>query len=390
MDEVYGFYNKTSSETLDLAKYFKEYNDLTNLKSLAELRSNRNEKAGILEIMQMDVNDEDFAVLSEYCSIENLTIPGESFEKYDDTRLGNRKGTYEVKEIPKDVNLETLTKLKERIGLPQRPFVHNLKYRSEICIEPEKVETFKCNSLMEPGNEMLVFVRIYAPFVHQHRLSSVYVSKIFTTHIVAILGSQTLAELRDIISCTSDLSIAKEVSANPDAGARQPQAKEVYKSGFFYIESTFYNDFRDPSNMDNSEVIREWAKKRNLGPFKTASMESVTINSLSVKFGYPWVYQHQGTCEHLLVFSDARLIGPSDNLTISSYPRIHRMRASSTKYCMVCGVFAASWITTHNDRLPHDPCYFCTTCFHSFNYIDGKKIENFLAYPVPFGDVAQD
>lgn len=37
-------------------------------------------------------------------------------------------------------------------------------------------------------------------------------------------------------------------------------------------------------------------------------MEGTRIDSLSVKFGYPWVYQHQGSCEHILVFSDARLI----------------------------------------------------------------------------------
>lgn len=74
----------------------------------------------------------------------------------------------------------------------------------------------------------------------------------------------------------------------------------------------------------------------------------------------------------------------------SSYPRIHRLRAGSTKYCMVCGVFAAGWITTNNERLPHDPCYFCDTCFYSFNYIDGKKIGNFKAYKVPFNtDVTQ-
>lgn len=85
-----------------------------------------------------------------------------------------------------------------------------------------------------------------------------------------------------------------------------------------------------------------------------------------------------------------RLIGPSDSLMVSNYPRIHRMRASSTKYCMVCGVFAAGWITTNNERLPHDPCYFCNTCFHSFNYVDGKKIGNFKAYQVPSSDVNQD
>lgn len=82
--------------------------------------------------------------------------------------------------------------------------------------------------------------------------------------------------------------------------------QNVYKSGFFFIENTFYNDLRDPSNRDNSDEIINWAAKRKLGNFKSESMESTRIDSLSVKFGYPWVYQHQGSCEHILVFSDAR------------------------------------------------------------------------------------
>lgn len=67
MDQVYGFYKKSCSEVLNLEKYFSEYNELTNLKDLAELKSVGNEKAGILEIMQMDISDEDFSALSEYC-----------------------------------------------------------------------------------------------------------------------------------------------------------------------------------------------------------------------------------------------------------------------------------------------------------------------------------
>lgn len=69
MDKVYGFHNRTSSDVLNLEKYFKEYNELTNLKALVDSKAqkNSNEKDGILEIMEMDIGDEDFAALSEYC-----------------------------------------------------------------------------------------------------------------------------------------------------------------------------------------------------------------------------------------------------------------------------------------------------------------------------------
>lgn len=49
--------------------------------------------------------------------------------------------------------------------------------------------------------------------------------------------------------------------------------------------------------IDYSEVIREWAShpKRQLGPFTTAKMEETTIEDLTVRFGYPYVYMHQVT-----------------------------------------------------------------------------------------------
>lgn len=63
---------------------------------------------------------------------------------------------------------------------------------------------------------------------------------------------------------------------------------------------------RDENNHDNSAVIREWAETKSFGQFTVKKMEDTKIESLNVRFGYPWVYQHQGTCEHLIVFTDAR------------------------------------------------------------------------------------
>jgi snRNA-activating protein complex subunit 3 len=82
--------------------------------------------------------------------------------------------------------------------------------------------------------------------------------------------------------------------------------QDVYKSGFIFIEDTFYSDYRDPANYDYSHVIREWAATHELGPFQTGIMEKTKFEDLTVRLGYPYVYQHQGNCEHLIVFSDVR------------------------------------------------------------------------------------
>lgn len=57
---------------------------------------------------------------------------------------------------------------------------------------------------------------------------------------------------------------------------------------------------------DYSAVIREWAQNRGIGHLKTARMEVTRFADLTISLGYPYVYQHQGNCEHLIIFADAR------------------------------------------------------------------------------------
>ncbi|GAA6104586.1 snRNA-activating protein complex subunit 3, partial [Tachysurus ichikawai] len=78
-----------------------------------------------------------------------------------------------------------------------------------------------------------------------------------------------------------------------------------YKSAFFYFEGIFYNDMRFPECRDISKVTRDWAKSRREFPeFKRAKMEETTFNDLRVKVGYPYLYCHQGDCEHVLILTD--------------------------------------------------------------------------------------
>jgi len=199
-----------------------------------------------------------------------------------------------------------------------------------------------------------------------------------------------LTELRDLIKCPSDLVIAGEMSNNPKLtpkeASKMQKAKEMYRSGFIYVEGTFYNDMRWPECVDYSETIRNWVEKtpekRGIGPFKTAKMEETKIEDLTVKMGYPYVYVHQGEHEHLVSFVDARLMGVDDVQAPSAYPFERSVSSKQSTYCTACSVNIATWITTDNDRVPENPFFFCDECFHSFNYtLEGHKIGDFKAYP---------
>lgn len=76
---------------------------------------------------------------------------------------------------------------------------------------------------MVPNKEFLVYVRIYDPFQSQPR--SVRYRSINTLtlkptlrlkNVISIPGCQTLHDLRQKIVCQSDLSIATEISENPN------------------------------------------------------------------------------------------------------------------------------------------------------------------------------
>ena len=42
-------------------------------------------------------------------------------------------------------------------------------------------------------------------------------------------------------------------------------------------------------------------------------MESVKFEDLKLRIGQPYVYMHQGDCEHVLTFTDLRYINQSSN-----------------------------------------------------------------------------
>ncbi|XP_015428875.1 PREDICTED: snRNA-activating protein complex subunit 3 [Dufourea novaeangliae] len=378
MDDVYKRYNSNASPKVHIKEYFDEYLDM--VASANYFLSVKREDRDFVALMGVELGEEEMSMLANYCSVDNLTVEGE-MPQIIDTRKMRKKGTFDPQE-PLDVDLQTIQNLKRRLKQEvKRPLY---KYQSELFIHHEKSAEAN-GQIAIPGQDILVSVRIYHPFVQRARnsLRLECGTRLRLNNITAILGSQTLAHLRDKISCIADHSISRECSENLD-NAIGLMAKDVYKSGFFFIEDTFYNDTRYPTNVDYSKVIIEWAQRRpKLGPFNTASMETCRIDSLFLRFGFPWVYKHQGGCEHLIVFSEARLINCDDDLAVSTYPQIVRLRPISSKFCMICGVYNVQWITLEHERIPHNPCYYCDSCFKSYNYIDNKKVGNFQAYAYP-------
>lgn len=94
---------------------------------------------------------------------------------------------------------------------------------------------------------------------------------------------------------------------------------ENHENGsFFFIENTFFNDTRKPENRVLSRNIVE-NQKKNVFPsfepregletkgFEDAKMQDFKFIDLNVKIGKVYLYRHNESCDHMVVFKDFRL-----------------------------------------------------------------------------------
>ncbi|PAV75290.1 hypothetical protein WR25_03650 [Diploscapter pachys] len=227
-----------------------------------------------------------------------------------------------------------------------------------------------------------------------------------------LLGSNTLSDLKRSFFCAHD----NDFSVN--AMEQRPKLHDMHKvrrcpwqineilfpveqytwiknnelqfrfpSSFFFIGDTFYVDTMgsDPTGIslkmtDISEPIRSWAADRGLGVYKVASIHETKVVDLVTRLGQPFVYVHQGTCEHLVCFTDLRLRTAAD--PPGFYPINLVERKFRRKMCRACNVETAEWIVKNCLTLPSDSFYICTeclleVCFDSAN----QPIDNYELIP---------
>lgn len=303
----------------------------------------------------------------------------------------------DIANLPKHHDLMTLRLQRQDLEKRENDEAYRLKtchYFRKVCflslVNCTKYKTQQKFPEEEcvPRNEVVLTVQVFRPIKTPSGMKKVRLGAHnfpFKIQVeLAVLGSQSLRSLREKIACISDAAVIGDFSEDPDRISDQ-RSIELYKSGFFYIGNTFYNDMSDPSCRDYSKVIIKWAKDphREIGPFKTADMAKTKFADLELRLGYPYVYVHQGYCEHLVVFSDMRVLHPHDSQNRLDYPMPLKTFAFGRRvFCMLCHQNTARWVTYENERVDEDTFFFCDTCFRSYNYTtDHKKIGKFRAAP---------
>ncbi|XP_049871589.1 snRNA-activating protein complex subunit 3 isoform X4 [Pectinophora gossypiella] len=348
----------------------------------------------IREFVGCGLSDEKFLKLQYYCSPDHLktgtekftveqvpnpgVMPDElDFQPFCNPSASTSKAGNELcvvkkfrMRVEKDVKNAYAKKLKYR-GLRMLP----LNSGGDHDIKPEETSV----TLLEPGKDILFRVRVYRPYPYNIKDKPNRVRHSLFSRDVVLLGRQTLSELRDRIVCANDMDMRLDVSERVE-DLPITTAKELFPSGFLFINNVFYVDTR-PGCADLTERLWQWARhKRGLGDFPRKDMCLTSLHQLRVKLGHPEVYVHQGNCEHLFTFSEIRLLGAGDPLRPLQYPRHTALSHNQTVYCTTCAEFGAKWIITGCERVPFDPAFFCESCLKLYLYVGVNKVEDFKAY----------
>ncbi|XP_066472758.1 snRNA-activating protein complex subunit 3 [Tiliqua scincoides] len=331
-----------------------------------------------LSLQQALPVDDDAAVAQDFSCPPEVAAELRAVCSADALKSSDKEDT-EV--IPEDTRLVTLGIRKKALKRREERIIIDRACRQETFLyEMESHMIGKRpqhpDNLVEEG-ELLLTINFFYPVIFQkHKFRKPY-------QTMLVLGSQKLTTVRDSISCVSDLQIGGEFSNHPDQ-APEHISKDLYKSAFFYFEGTFYDDTRHSECRDLSRTIIEWAESRDRGyaNLQAVRMEDYTFNDLNIKIGFPYLYCHQGDCEHLVIITDIRLIHRDDCLDRSFYPLLTKKHWLWTKKCFVCKMYTARWVTNNDSLAPQDPSFFCDVCFQMLHYdAEGNQLGEFLAYP---------
>jgi len=120
------------------------------------------------------------------------------------------------------------------------------------------------------------------------------------------LSTLTLAQIRDAIECISDEQILGEYSQNPDdIKINGQRAGDVNTAACFIIESIIYDDLRRTNIRLSDKIIEQTNTIYTQG----TTMEITNLNDLkTIQLGKPYIYLHQTNCEHVIVFSELKLL----------------------------------------------------------------------------------
>ncbi|KAI1315222.1 small nuclear RNA activating complex, polypeptide 3 [Mortierella claussenii] len=103
-------------------------------------------------------------------------------------------------------------------------------------------------------------------------------------------------------------------------------------------------------------------------------MHDTLIQDLSVRLNHPYLFVHQGNCEHIIKFQHLSLFSQQhDDLNRHAYPKAVFKAKTERHKCRMCNINQAYYVTIDDRLAGETPCYFCRSCYDAFHYdVDGN------------------
>ncbi|KAJ3111221.1 small nuclear RNA activating complex, polypeptide 3 [Physocladia obscura] len=205
-----------------------------------------------------------------------------------------------------------------------------------------------------------------------------------------VLGSHTLNVFRDAIV---GICLADRISGVYGGGGSGAEYAVnvgdagVIKRGYFFVEGIFYGDvsaiidwvnenperrahfqrFYTENSNTNGTGAGEKSSNSSTSCFESKVLQDVKFSDLSVRINYPYLYVHQGCCQHVVLFREIRLVHPLLDKNLEEFPKVYAAPDSLDRKCQMCTNIVATRMTVDDENAPLNPYFWCEKCFAGFH-----------------------
>ena len=303
------------------------------------------------------------------------------------------------KEKFKNCNLNSLIFFKDckkEIG-KENNYIFN--YRDNFLNDMTKIDQLFFQDYFKPNPIKNKNINLIYEFSIYHPLKNI------KTQQISILGDGVLKQLKEKIYCVID-EIQNEPENNPS---------------FFFFEKVFYDDhilYTEPLSYKISQLqltkytLKEYQQELNYGidnnnfnnnmeskfpkyeknlycdnnnlnfnklhAYESMKMNNIKIEDIPLRIGYPYIFRHIDSCEHVVILNDIRIMDKYDNfLEKDEKAIVTYQKKLKRKKCNACQFFYAKFISI-NDIVKGNVnnalflCDYCLKKLHETEHADNN------------------
>lgn len=176
---------------------------------------------------------------------------------------------------------------------------------------------------------------------------------------VVFLGSHTLVDLAASVDCQMDVIFS-------------PYPHPILD--FFYIHNHYYEreGIIGDSCIDHflSQLDEHGISK--MDSIRIRSMKDIPLADIPFTIGEPYLYHHQGICEHIIIFQEISPVPQKHLSRPIAYPLTLAQPKGLRKKCALCKDIPARFLTIDDVDAGQNPCFYCRSCLHQFHYRNGE------------------